>query len=154
MKNLLPGTLLCLLALTACTDRTERSLNKDAATNTPTPSAMPAPAASSGEALPQGATTPAPAPATSGTVALNPEHGQPGHRCEIPVGAPLNGGAQQAPAAVNVQPQDMPTGPRVQNATPAATAPTQISSQVKLNPPHGEPGHDCAVPVGQPLPAK
>lgn len=27
----------------------------------------------------------------------------------------------------------------------------QVSSNVTLNPPHGEPGHDCAIPVGQPL---
>ncbi|HZH87359.1 MAG TPA: hypothetical protein VFD77_08580 [Brumimicrobium sp.] len=26
-------------------------------------------------------------------------------------------------------------------------------SGAKLNPAHGEPGHDCAVPVGQPLPS-
>ena len=24
---------------------------------------------------------------------------------------------------------------------------------VKLNPAHGQPGHDCAIPVGQPLPS-
>jgi hypothetical protein len=99
-------------------------------------------------------TAPAPANArNSGSVALNPEHGQPGHRCDIPVGAPLNGGAQQAPAT-SIQPQNMPAGPRVQNTPAPSSAPAQISSQVKLNPPHGEPGHDCAVPVGQPLPAK
>jgi len=33
---------------------------------------------------------PAPAPATGGTGAKNPAHGQPGHRCDIAVGAPLN----------------------------------------------------------------
>lgn len=27
------------------------------------------------------------------------------------------------------------------------------NSGVKINPPHGEPGHDCAVPVGNPLPS-
>lgn len=26
------------------------------------------------------------------------------------------------------------------------------SAEVKLNPPHGQPGHDCAVKVGDPLP--
>src|SRR5690554_139487 len=34
--------------------------------------------------------------------------------------------------------------------TPLNTAPT-VNNGVTLNPPHGEPGHDCAVPVGQPL---
>ncbi len=27
------------------------------------------------------------------------------------------------------------------------------SNAVRINPPHGEPGHDCAVPVGNPLPS-
>lgn len=140
------------LTLAACTDRTERSLKKEAVA-TPEVSTLPAPVAGTVDSM--ASTAPAATNATqSGTIALNPEHGQPGHRCDIPVGAPLNGGAQQAPAAVNVQPQDMPAGPRVQNAPAPSSAPAQISSQVKLNPPHGEPGHDCAVPVGQPLPAK
>ncbi len=30
-------------------------------------------------------------PSTTEEVKLNPPHGQPGHRCEIPVGSPLNG---------------------------------------------------------------
>src|SRR5690554_3016939 len=34
--------------------------------------------------------------------------------------------------------------------TPLNTAPP-VNNGVTLNPPHGEPGHDCAVPVGQPL---
>jgi len=82
-------------------------------------------------------------PAAGGatTVKLNPAHGQPGHRCDIPEGAPLNGAALPgaAPATNGVV---MPSSP-VQSA-PAATA--------RLNPPHGQPGHSCDVPVGQPLP--
>lgn len=31
--------------------------------------------------------------ASSVVVEINPEHGQPNHRCDIPVGAPLNGSA-------------------------------------------------------------
>src|SRR5690554_3408552 len=34
--------------------------------------------------------------------------------------------------------------------TPLNTAPPE-NNGVTLNPPHGEPVHDCAVPVGQPL---
>ena len=77
-------------------------------------------------------------------VGLNPPHGQPGHDCDIAVGAPLDGsGGQPQPA---VQPTFNP-----QVAQPAAqgTAPAD-----GLNPPHGQPGHDCAVAVGAPLPAK
>lgn len=70
-------------------------------------------------------------------VAKNPAHGEPGHRCDIPVGAPLN------------SPPNPSTAPQVpiQNQ-PSTTAPTGSG---KINPPHGQPGHDCAVPVGAPL---
>lgn len=93
------------------------------------------------------ATTPAAAPAAGNTqnkVALNPEHGQPGHRCDIPVGAPLNSPAGAAPAApsLNAAPAMMP-----QQAAPAQPA----AATGRVNPPHGQPGHDCAVPVGAPL---
>jgi hypothetical protein len=33
---------------------------------------------------------------------------------------------------------------------PPASAP--VASSVKLNPPHGQPGHRCDIEVGQPLP--
>lgn len=82
---------------------------------------------------------------------VNPAHGQPGHRCDIAVGASLS-----TPAAGSK--------PQVQsvtsNTTPAASipAPSAISTPSalsagsgKLNPPHGQPGHDCAVEVGKPL---
>ncbi|HQV40370.1 MAG: hypothetical protein IPL81_04950 [Flavobacteriales bacterium] len=73
---------------------------------------------------------------------LNPAHGDPGHRCEIPVGAPLDGSGP-APATVTMPPAVSPV------ASPV-TSPGAGSG--KLNPAHGEPGHDCAVPVGSPLP--
>lgn len=76
---------------------------------------------------------------SSGDVALNPAHGQPGHDCAIPVGAPLNSKPASNP---NMTPIQTP----VQNQT--STAPTGSGM---VNPPHGQPGHDCAVPVGAPL---
>lgn len=78
---------------------------------------------------------------------LNPAHGQPGHRCEIPVGAPLN----SAPAAAKPQVQTVTSSP--QAITAPATAPTAMPADpnAKLNPAHGQPGHDCAIPVGAPL---
>jgi hypothetical protein len=78
----------------------------------------------------------------SSAVTLNPPHGQPGHDCGIPVGSPLNGKPKVAPQS--------PASP----ATPVLTAPSQkspFSNSVALNPPHGQPGHDCAISVGQPL---
>ncbi len=79
------------------------------------------------------------------TAALNPAHGQPGHRCEIPVGAPLD----QAPATTLQQQQ--------QTITPVSSnsSPVRLNSSTATplkNPPHGQPGHDCAVPVGADLP--
>jgi hypothetical protein len=81
-----------------------------------------------------------PSNAAQNNPALNPEHGQPGHRCDIAVGAPLNSPAPQA----------QPTVGPAQPATNILTN-TNTSGVVTLNPPHGQPGHDCAIPVGQPL---
>lgn len=62
----------------------------------------------------------------------NPEHGVEGHRCDLPVGAPLAN-------ADAVQQQSMQSPVRLKETTPA------------INPPHGEPGHDCSKPVGSRL---
>jgi hypothetical protein len=93
-------------------------------------------------------TVPAPTAATvnpnAGATGLNPQHGQPGHRCDIAVGAPLNSPPGNAAApAISSSP-----APTISQA-PAAAAPA--SGKTRLNPAHGEPGHDCSVAVGQPL---
>lgn len=73
----------------------------------------------------------------SGNMAgINPEHGQPGHRCDIPVGAPLNGAPAASPQVTPVQ-------------SPANTTPIKVADG--LNPPHGQPGHRCDIKVGDPL---
>ena len=90
-------------------------------------------------------------------VMLNPPHGEPGHRCDIAVGAPLPNDSQ----IINqVQPNATATDP---SALPAVSNETQQLVQVqqpqsyvgangeKLNPPHGQPGHRCDIPVGAPL---
>ncbi|RYG50392.1 MAG: hypothetical protein EOO01_10820 [Chitinophagaceae bacterium] len=86
--------------------------------------------------------------------ALNPAHGQPGHRCDIAVGAPLSSAPKGAAAPVVTQstPVAKPatTGPATITPVSPALAP-KSGPGVKLNPPHGEPGHDCAVQVGAPL---
>lgn len=92
----------------------------------------------------------APAAAAPTTAGLNPAHGQPNHRCDIAVGAPLS-----TPIQAGAQPQQtiqqMPAG--VKPSVSTGSTPTAIpnGSTAKLNPPHGQPGHDCKVPVGQPL---
>ncbi|GAB3819907.1 hypothetical protein [Pontibacter rugosus] len=68
------------------------------------------------------------------TVALNPPHGEPNHRCDIQVGAPLNS----------------PATPSLRPVTPSFN-PAQGAVAPGTNPPHGQPGHDCAVAVGAPL---
>ena len=115
----------------------------------------------------QTATVPAPAPVAKG---MNPAHGQPGHRCEIPVGAPLN----SAPGKASVQPikststtissSDLKAGTVTSNGATITTVnnnPTPNAGPVAptvtapgMNPPHGQEGHDCAVAVGAPLPKK
>jgi len=74
----------------------------------------------------------------SNSKGLNPAHGQPGHRCDIPVGASLSTPVQQATTApAGIAPV---TSPTASNAVAPGT-----------NPAHGQPGHDCSIPVGDPL---
>ena len=86
-------------------------------------------------------------------VALNPQHGEPGHRCDIAVGAPLN-----APAAGTIQPGVPTTAPSatVAAATPDTkkVTPNSTPATAALNPKHGEPGHRCDIAVGAPLNSK
>lgn len=79
-------------------------------------------------------------------IALNPEHGKPGHRCDLPVGAPLNGSAP--PTQSNNQVINVPS-------TNTATADQSNSAPANgLNPEHGKPGHRCDIAVGAPLNSK
>lgn len=100
------------------------------------------------------------APASAGVDAnssaqLNPPHGEPGHVCEIPVGQPLDGSggttvpdsdhSVQMDGGANFAPQTM--------TIPSATGSSAITLPSGTpNPAHGEPGHVCAVSVGDPLP--
>lgn len=78
----------------------------------------------------------------------NPAHGQPGHRCDIAVGAPLN-----SPATNTAKPaaQTISTAPTTVAAPAAVAAPVNTDPNAKLNPAHGQPGHDCSIAVGAPL---
>ncbi|WP_343696445.1 hypothetical protein [Flavobacterium sp.] len=89
---------------------------------------------------------------------MNPSHGQPGHRCDIPVGAPLN-----SPVAKTTTTASTPqSGTMTQNVTvPAPSSnpvPALLSTDANktvaegMNPPHGQPGHRCDIAVGAPLP--
>ncbi|RZJ65369.1 MAG: hypothetical protein EOO50_14040 [Flavobacterium sp.] len=83
------------------------------------------------------------------TGGVNPAHGQPGHRCDIAVGAPLT---QAATTTQQVTPQQPQQPQQIQTQM-------QVPSQKVakgMNPAHGQPGHRCDIAVGAPLnqPAK
>ena len=95
--------------------------------------------------VPVPTTVPVPVTATAANNAaatvpgMNPPHGQPGHRCDIAVGAPLN-----SPPA---KPATTTTGqPVITSSTPA-----QAKTAPGMNPAHGQPGHRCDIAVGAPL---
>ncbi|SFF87929.1 MULTISPECIES: hypothetical protein [Salegentibacter] len=68
---------------------------------------------------------------------VNPPHGEPGHRCDMPVGASLSGASNNTNAGSG---SEMTTSPiRLKDSKPSK------------NPPHGEPYHDCSIPVGADL---
>ncbi len=180
MKRLIPfACLIAVLGFFACTDK-----KKAETTQIPAPAvSSPAPSASENtSAQPAASTIAAPATGTAAapvTVqatgpasgeALNPAHGQPGHRCEIPVGAPLSSAPPQTAASASPsQPATLPTPqqgsttqkvelqqspPSSGNANTNMVSPTPAASTTVapgMNPPHGQPGHDCNIPVGSPL---
>ena len=88
--------------------------------------------------------------------ALNPAHGEPFHRCDIAVGAPIDSAPQQNPAPQVVPQQSAsnnnfnttPISPSI--AQPAAS-PQATGPKPALNPAHGEPHHRCDLQVGAPL---
>jgi hypothetical protein len=78
---------------------------------------------------------------------INPPHGQPGHRCDIAVGAPLSSPPGKPPAApAVVLPAVAPVGGQ-QGNTPTSATPAVPG----MNPPHGQPNHRCDIAVGAPL---
>ena len=79
---------------------------------------------------------------------MNPPHGQPNHRCDIPVGAPLN---SKKAEATTVKTTDIQTTTTAPIATPENNA-GSTSVADGMNPAHGQPGHRCDIPVGAPLP--
>ncbi len=89
-------------------------------------------------------------PATE-TAQLNPAHGLAGHRCDLPVGAPLTSAATKASPPQTPQIINPNQGPRQPVSATPGPAPTATPTGVKTNPAHGLPGHRCDVQVGAPL---
>ncbi|MEO6176542.1 MAG: hypothetical protein ABIP27_15440 [Flavobacterium circumlabens] len=102
-------------------------------------------------------TTAAPVKVAKG---MNPSHGQPGHRCDIPVGAPLNSpkasttATTSAPSQGGTFSEKITVTPPPANSTVPALLSTETGNKVAegMNPAHGQPGHRCDIAVGQPLP--
>ena len=148
--NKLFGIALMALVFASCQNSDNAETSTSDTTSTTTLTTLAAPGADSGTQSII-TTTPA-APATiaptnnAGTAGLNPAHGAPGHRCDIAVGAPLNSPAGNTPApAITTTP-----APTMSQTPPPFPAPP-ANKNAKLNPAHGEPGHDCSVAVGAPL---
>jgi len=140
--NTLFAALVGAFLFTACSSDTPNSNG---------PSAMPA-------LPPSNATSPSGAAndGTNASIRLNPPHGEPGHVCEIPVGEPLDGSGAVGSDAGATQNIQMGTGmnmaPQTMTIPSTQGTPTQGGGSGRINPPHGEPGHVCEVPVGEPLP--
>lgn len=141
MRNLTAILFLFVLALSviSCNSKSEdaKKITEDTVKTTPTTETP-----SMNNQTPINITT-SPQSGTATPAGMNPPHGQPGHDCKIAVGSPLNSAAQNnSTPPIGTQNPVMQTSPRV-NAT-QVTPPG-------MNPPHGQPGHDCKIPVGQPL---
>lgn len=128
--------LLLVAFVTSCSNGMEEGSSANSATPATTPATVTVPPVQQPQQT-----------AAGGTVALNPPHGQPGHRCDIKVGEPLTG---TAPAStITTQPQ------QVQPTTnPVIVPPAQGAAAAGKNPPHGQPGHRCDIAVGAPLNSK
>jgi hypothetical protein len=80
---------------------------------------------------------------------MNPAHGQPGHRCDIAVGAPLNSPpAQVSTPTINT---NTPPTPSITNTAPVINTAPAKTVAAGMNPEHGQPGHRCDISVGAPL---
>lgn len=89
---------------------------------------------------------------------LNPEHGKPGHRCDIAVGAPLDSKPAAATAITTTPVNNTPVTPTISQPVtpilPATNNTTPGTAATGLNPEHGKPGHRCDIAVGAPLNSK
>lgn len=137
---------LAVLVLAACNKKEEEETPKEV------PSPIEAATAGADASAPLTYTTSPAQQAPASGVKLNPPHGEPGHLCEIAVGAPLPAeGAAPAPIEVT-PPRPTPINP---GATSVINQPlnTVVNSgpKPKFNPAHGQPWHTCDLEVGAPL---
>lgn len=143
MKRLSTTIVFLIVSAIACKESAETpargnsgsdaGMTQSAPASSPDSIASPAPLANPGEAASLAT------PEVTAVAALNPPHGQPNHRCDIPVGAPLS----QSPGSQTALPNPSQLNVPAQTATPTTAA--------GMNPPHGQPNHRCDIAVGAPL---
>lgn len=103
---------------------------------------------------------------TEAQAKLNSSHGKPEHKSDITAGVPLNSSVTNsiaepekttsAPPVTSTRQQSTGrVGPTIENARKLnSSKPVNYAPGTSLtrNPPHGQPGHRCDIPVGDPLP--
>lgn len=158
MKNIIFSVIAISIVTVSCKkDERATYIKEEAGVQQPAMTVNQAPKAS---LLDQAGIQPAQTPSAAAAVTapgMNPPHGQPGHRCDIPVGQPLSSKPAQAATATTNQAQAIQIDPNslqpgkfsVENGKAQ-----NIKTAKGMNPPHGEPGHRCDIPVGQPLNSK
>lgn len=136
--SILVVALFVVLAM-ACNKSSQESPSSKTPATQAAPATAQSPQVSPDPVVDANSATPVTTAQSATSAGMNPPHGQPNHRCDIPVGAPLNS----------------PAGPR---ATPPAGSqptvqaqPTATATAPGMNPPHGQPNHRCDIPVGAPL---
>lgn len=139
---------LTAMVFVACNKKEEKEEVSQAAS----PSAIEASTASGAASAPLTYTTSPAQQAPAAGVKLNPPHGEPGHICEIAVGAPLPAnGVVPAPAeAAPARPLPVDPGATSVINQPLNTV-VNTGPKPKFNPPHGQPWHTCDLEVGAPL---
>lgn len=153
------STIISLAVIAGCGTKPDQNATDGSAVNSPIDvnklSPNPSPAINSSQPITTpNISTPVNVPvqsqATANTAGLNPAHGQPGHRCEIPVGAPLN----SAPSTAATTPKPANQNQVITTSAPTVTstaATTPVKVAAGMNPSHGQPGHRCDIAVGAPL---
>lgn len=158
MKTIIVSTFLSLVLFTSCKKELEPQASSEVTTTEGGVAESPAPEAQNMEQKfevqnPNTQTVQAPNPVQTQTAAttapgMNPPHGQPNHRCDIAVGAPLNSPKGATPPAP--MQQQIPQGKA--SVTPVDMASGTTATAPGMNPPHGQAGHRCEIAVGAPLP--
>lgn len=148
MKTIVLVIILGSIMVTSCAN--EKNKSDNTVGESPIEMTIPEPTLSTQnyETAPTSTPSPIIPSSTPGSIGMNPAHGQPGHRCDIAVGAPLNS-APSTPASVpSITP---PVLGKASTPVPSAVGSSATVTQPGMNPPHGQPGHDCAIAVGAPL---